>query len=205
MELSYVNPQSRVQNYWFKCAEEDLQTTSTTRASGLGVQVHERYPKANPVVAPSSLCEWPNANLFEDHPQDIRDSQVWNRIKRIRHKYKSNHHHSMYFSFRDNEIFVNSLWYVILAQCHFDVTLPLPWPVLYALPATCFVFALLLLGLVLFWFRSIKWSERHVKICFSLSSSGQILSALFSSVWQALPRYCGWCFSEKSRPCPGDW
>jgi len=114
----------------------------------------------------------------------------------------------MYFSFRDNEIFVKPIWYVILAQWHWariDVTLPLPWPVLYALPATCFVFALLLFGLVLFRFRSIKWSERHVEICFSLSSSGQISSALFSSFWQALPCYHGWCFSEKSRPCPADW
>ena len=38
-------------------------------------QVHERYIKANPAVITGSLCEWPNVNLFEDHPRDILGRQ----------------------------------------------------------------------------------------------------------------------------------
>jgi len=55
----------------------------------------------------------------------------------------------------DSEIFVNPAWSVILAHCHFDVALLPPWPVSYALPAMCPLFAPFLLILFLFRFRLI--------------------------------------------------
>ena len=40
-----------------------------------GDQVHEKYPKANPVVISGSLCEWLNVNPFKDHPREILGRQ----------------------------------------------------------------------------------------------------------------------------------
>jgi len=44
-----------------------------------------RYPQANLVVIPGSLCEKPNANPVEDHPRDILGWQVWLHNKTKQH------------------------------------------------------------------------------------------------------------------------
>jgi len=50
------------------------------------------------------------------------------------------------------KIFVDLAWSVILAHCHFNVALLPPWPVSYALPAMCILFAPVLFVLHLFRF-----------------------------------------------------
>jgi len=37
-------------------------------------------PTANPVVIPGRLCEGPNADPLENHPQDILDKKIFNQF-----------------------------------------------------------------------------------------------------------------------------
>jgi len=64
--------------HWYRhqFAEEKLQPTSRLEPRVSGDQVHERYPKANPVVISGNSYQWPNANPFEDHPRDILDRHL---------------------------------------------------------------------------------------------------------------------------------
>ena len=58
-------------------------------------------------------------------------------------------------SCRESEIFLNPAWSLILAHCHFDIALLPPWPVSYALPVICTLFATVLFSLHVFRFRFI--------------------------------------------------
>jgi len=114
---------------------------------------------------------------------------------------------------------------VILTHCHFDVALLPTWPVSYALPARCILFAPVLFVLLLFRFHFImvrkdffpaelKWAgflrpffdlRRTTQSCIVLASSSQLsfsCSDRLSHVTTVGP-----CFSpQKSKsPCPADW
>jgi len=122
----------------------------------------------------------------------------------------------------DCKIYVNPAWSVILAHCHFDVTLLPPWPLSDALPAVCILFATVLFVLLLFRFSEdffpteLKWADflrpnsclalaPTTQSCIVFASSSQLdvpCSGRLSHISTVGPSN----FPQKSRsPRPADW
>ena len=76
--------------------------------------------------------------------------------------------------FRERKVFVNPAWSVILAHCHFQIAVLLPWPVSYGVPAICTLFALFRFTFLLF-----RWVEfvTSIIIVWALTEISFLLSS----------------------------